>query len=80
VGTNGPKNLLSLVSVKQIPTNRLLVETDTPYLAPGQYKGQNNKPEFIVETAKKLAELKEMTLQILLLRLDLVLAHLQTNC
>ena len=51
------------LSVKQIPTNRLLVETDTPYLAPGQYKGQNNKPEFIVETAKKLAELKEMTLQ-----------------
>jgi len=29
------------LSVKQIPTNRLLVETDTPYLAPGQYKGQN---------------------------------------
>ena len=36
------------LSVKKVPINRLLLETDTPYLAPGKYKGQNNKPEFIV--------------------------------
>ena len=51
------------LSVKKIPTNRLLVETDTPYLAPGVYKGQLNKPEYVVETAKQLASLKEMTLE-----------------
>lgn len=51
------------LSVKKIPINRLLLETDTPYLAPGKYKGQNNKPEFIVETAKQLAMLKDMTLE-----------------
>ena len=51
------------LSVKKIPSNRLLVETDTPYLAPGLYKGQLNKPEFVVETAKQLASLKEMTLE-----------------
>jgi TatD DNase family protein len=42
--------------------NRLLLETDTPYLAPGIHKGQLNKPEFIVETAKELASLKAITL------------------
>ena len=51
------------LSVKKIPTDRLLLETDTPYLAPGIYKGENNKPEYIVETAKHLAQLKEITLQ-----------------
>ena len=50
------------LSVKKIPMNRLLLETDTPYLAPGIHKGQLNKPEFIVETAKELASLKEITL------------------
>lgn len=50
------------LSVKKIPMNRLLLETDTPYLAPGIHKGQLNKPEFIVETAKELASLKAITL------------------
>ena len=51
------------LSVKKIPLDRLLLETDTPYLAPGIHKCKNNKPEYIVETAKHLAQLRDITLQ-----------------
>lgn len=44
--------------VKDIPLNRLLVETDAPFLAPEPYRGKPNEPAYVVETAKKLAELK----------------------
>ena len=35
-----------------------MVETDSPYLAPVPYCGKKNEPSYVVETAKKLAELK----------------------
>jgi TatD DNase family protein len=38
-----------------IPRNRLLVETDTPYLAPVPYRGKRNEPAFVVEVAARLA-------------------------
>jgi TatD DNase family protein len=44
---------------KQIPPDRLLVETDSPYLAPVPFRGQTNEPAYVVKTAQKLAELKE---------------------
>lgn len=40
----------------ELPIDRLLVETDAPYLAPGKYRGRRNEPSFVVETAKVLAE------------------------
>jgi TatD DNase family protein len=40
----------------QVPRDRLLVETDAPYLAPVPHRGQRNEPSFVVETAKVLAE------------------------
>jgi len=39
----------------EIPLDRLLVETDTPYLAPVPYRGQRNEPAYVVEVAARLA-------------------------
>ena len=41
-----------------VPMERLLVETDAPYLAPTPYRGKRNEPSYVVETAKVLAETK----------------------
>ncbi len=41
-----------------IPMNRLLVETDAPYLAPTPYRGKRNEPSYVVETARVLAQVK----------------------
>ena len=43
----------------KIPNNKLLVETDSPFLAPTPMRGKKNEPSFIKYTIKKLAELKE---------------------
>lgn len=41
-----------------VPLDRLLVETDAPYLAPGPQRGRRNEPSFVVHTAATLAEVK----------------------
>ena len=48
---------------KDVPLNRLLVETDAPYLAPVPYRGKRNEPSFVVKTAETLAELKGVSLE-----------------
>jgi len=45
-------------TLKEVPLDRLLVETDAPYLAPQPTRGKRNEPAFIVHTAAMLAELK----------------------
>ncbi len=42
----------------EVPLDRLLVETDSPYLAPVPYRGKRNEPAHVVHTARKLAEIK----------------------
>jgi len=44
--------------IATVPLERLLVETDAPYLAPVPHRGKTNEPAFVVHTAKMLAELK----------------------
>jgi TatD DNase family protein len=41
---------------RDLPADRILVETDAPYLAPGRFRGKRNEPAYVVETAKVLAE------------------------
>lgn len=53
------KNSAALRDVIQnVPLDRLLVETDAPYLAPVPYRGKTNEPAFVVHTAALLADLK----------------------
>ncbi|MHC1727062.1 MAG: TatD family hydrolase [Syntrophobacteraceae bacterium] len=49
--------------VKRAPLDRLLVETDAPYLAPVPYRGKSNEPAFVLYTAEKIAELRETPLE-----------------
>ena len=44
--------------VQNIPNDRLLVETDAPYLAPDPMRGKKNEPAFITHTVDKIAALK----------------------
>ena len=46
---------------KKIPNNRILVETDAPYLAPVPLRGKSNEPSFIKYTVKFLSELKKIS-------------------
>lgn len=45
----------------EVPLDRMLIETDSPYLAPVPHRGKRNEPAFVVETASKLGELRAMT-------------------
>jgi len=49
--------------VAQIPLQNLVLETDAPYLAPVPYRGKRNEPFYLIETAKKIAEIKGIGLQ-----------------
>lgn len=49
--------------VAEIPLDRLIVETDAPYLAPMPNRGKRNEPAFVVHTAERVAEIKGVSLQ-----------------
>jgi TatD DNase family protein len=44
-----------------LPLDRLLVETDAPYLAPGKHRGKRNEPAFVIGTAAELARVKGLS-------------------
>ena len=56
------KNALELQNTfKSLPLDKILIETDSPYLAPVPNRGKKNEPSFIEHTAKKLADIKEIS-------------------
>ena len=60
IGINGIvsfKNSSISEAVKTIPTNRLVVETDAPFLAPVPYRGRRNEPAYVAEVVRHLANL-----------------------
>ena len=48
-------------TARMVPMDRLLVETDAPYLAPVPFRGKTNEPSYVVKTLEKLAEVKEVS-------------------
>jgi TatD DNase family protein len=48
---------------RYVPLDRLLIETDTPYLAPQSHRGKPNEPAYIRETAQMIAQVKGITLE-----------------
>lgn len=56
------KNAGVAEAIKEIPMEYLVLETDAPYLPPVPYRGKRNEPAYMIEVAKKLAEIKNMPL------------------
>src|SRR3954464_15030317 len=54
------QNLRDLAA--ELPADRIMVETDAPYLAPGKFRGKRNEPSYVVEVAKVLAETRGVSL------------------
>ena len=50
-------------TVRELPLDRLLLETDAPYLAPEPFRGQRNEPAHVVRVAAALAEVKGLSLR-----------------
>lgn len=46
--------------VSALPLERLLIETDSPWLAPVPHRGKKNEPQYVVEVAQRIAELKQV--------------------
>jgi TatD DNase family protein len=57
-----------------VPLDRILLETDTPYLAPVPYRGKPNQPAYVVEVARKIAELRGLTVE------DIAVATTENAC
>ncbi len=56
-----PKAAAIQEAARITPSDRLLIETDAPFLAPVPKRGKRNEPAYVVETARKLAELRGVT-------------------
>ena len=58
------KNAQSIKDVaKQVPLNRMLVETDSPYLAPIPYRGKTNQPSYVKHVAEEIAQLRSISFE-----------------
>jgi len=57
-----PKNEATRDVVRAIPIERILVETDCPYLSPQKFRGKRNEPAYVRFTAEKIAEIKGLSI------------------
>ena len=58
------KNALTIKEVaKHIPLDKMLVETDSPYLAPVPYRGKTNQPSYVRYVAEEIARLRDVSLE-----------------
>jgi len=57
------KNYSTFEVIKEMPMDRILIETDCPYLTPEPYRDRRNEPAYVVEVAKKIAEIKKIPLE-----------------
>ena len=53
----------ALEVAKSVPLDRILIETDCPYMAPEPYRGRRNEPGFVPQVAKKLAEIRGISVE-----------------
>jgi TatD DNase family protein len=72
-----PKALDIQEAARSAPADRILIETDAPYLAPVPKRGKRNEPAFMVETARKLAELRGESVESIA---DLTTANFRRLC
>ncbi len=54
------KNFSGMDVIKQTPLDRILSETDSPFLPPVPYRGKKNEPSYIIHTLQKISEIKEV--------------------
>ena len=57
------KNTETLRVVKDVPLERLMIETDSPFMTPEKYRPARNEPAYVIEIAKKMAEIKKIPLE-----------------
>lgn len=62
-GVTTYKNCVVKDFLCNIPLNRIVLETDAPYLSPVPHRGKRNEPAFMVDTAKKIAEVYQIPLE-----------------
>ena len=49
--------------IENAPLDKILLETDAPYLTPIPYRNKRNEPAFVIEVAKRIAKIKNITLE-----------------
>src|ERR1700751_349930 len=57
------KSVVLRALAAELPADRIMVETEAPYLAPGKFRGKRNEPSYVVEVAKVLAEARGVSLE-----------------
>lgn len=57
------KNYETFEVIKNAPLDRLLIETDCPFMSPEPHRGKRNEPAYVIEVAKKIAEIKKLPLK-----------------
>jgi len=58
-----PKNEAARDVVRAVPIDKMLVETDCPYLSPQKFRGKRNEPAYVRYTAEKVAEIKGLSME-----------------